>query len=85
MYLYDNVTVTLTEHGKKILDNHMKKLEKETGMEFKPLYVNKSNDITVQLWNLMYIFGSDMHNMYIFGEKSFKDNEIICDRNGCEK
>lgn len=77
MHLYDNVTVTLTRHGRKILDNYMEKLEKETGMEFKSPYINQSDDITIQLWSLIHIFGSDMYNMYIGGEKSFKDNEII--------
>ena len=76
MNIFDKVTVALTEHGKKIMDDYTKKLEKETGMEFKSPYINDNDDIIVPLWSLMYIFGKDIRETYLGGERPFKDNEI---------
>lgn len=81
MNIFDKVTVTLTEHGKKTLDDYIKKLEKETGMEFKYPRANNDNVITVPLCSLMHIFGKDMYDVFIYGETPFKDNEINCGEN----
>lgn len=81
MNIFDKVTVALTEHGKKTMDDYIKKLEKETGMEFKSPYINDNDDIIIPLCSLMHIFGKDMYDVFIDGETPFKDNEINCGEN----
>ncbi len=74
MNLNDEVTVTLTDHGKNIVDEYIRELELETRMKFDNLYkYDKNGKLSMELWNLMSLFGKCMH---IGKSQIFKDNEI---------
>ncbi len=74
MNLNDKVTVTLTDHGKNIVDEYIRELELETHMKFGYLYkYDKNGKLSMELWNLMSLFGKHMRMGL---SQIFKDNEI---------
>ena len=72
--LNTRVTVILTEHGKNVLDKHRKNLEKNGNTDLKSLFsCDENGKFTIELWDLMYIFGK---SMYMGSEQVFLHNKI---------
>lgn len=75
MNINDMVEVTLTEHGKKILDGHIRDLENKLGIDCKILFkYDEHGKFSASLWELMNLFGEHIYN----GAKQvFENNEIM--------
>jgi len=69
----DYVKIKLTSYGETVLKNHMNELNLKIPKYLKP---NKEGYITLQIWEVMSIFGKET---YMGNEQTIEHNEIIFD------